>query len=44
MAMGALFTKNGENEAKLYENIVSIPHYHTKWLQILDKEDEAEVV
>jgi len=39
-----LNTNDGESEAKLYENIVNIPHYHSKYLTILDKEDEAEVV
>ena len=27
LALGALRTLNGESESKLYENIVSIPHY-----------------
>jgi len=31
-------------EAELYENIVEIPHYESKWLQMLDKEDEEELV
>lgn len=44
IALGALMTKKGEPESKLYENIVSIPHYHTKWLQLMDKENEEEVV
>jgi hypothetical protein len=39
-----LNTKDGEGEAKLYENIVNIAHYHSKVLTILDKEDEVEVV
>ena len=30
-------------EAELYENIVEIPHYESKWLQMLDKEDEEEL-
>lgn len=37
-------TKPGSSEEVLYQNIVSIPHYHTKYLTILDKEDEVEVV
>lgn len=35
---------NGESEAKLYETVVNIPHYHSKYLTILDKENEQEVV
>jgi hypothetical protein len=31
-------------EAELYENIVEIPHYDSKWLQMLDREDEEELV
>ena len=31
-------------EAELYESIVEIPHYESKWLQMLDKEDEEELV
>lgn len=42
--MAALAAKNGDSESKLYENIVNIPHYHNKWLTILDKENETEVV
>lgn len=37
-------TKKGESEAMLYENIVSIPHYHSKYMQLLDKEEEKDVV
>jgi hypothetical protein len=28
----------------LYENIVEIPQYDSKWLQLLDKENETELV
>ena len=31
-------------EAELYEHIVDIPHYDSKWLQMLDREDEEELV
>ena len=31
-------------EAELYENIVEIPHYDSKWLQMLDREDDEEFV
>lgn len=44
MALSALDIKDGDAEAKLYENIVNIPHYHSKYLTILDKENEVEVV
>jgi len=44
LALGALRTKDGESEGKLYQHIVNIPHYNTKYLSLLDKEDEAEVV
>ena len=38
-------TPSGETEAKLYENIVSIPHYSQKTMHsLVDKEDEVEVV
>ncbi len=37
-------TKQGQSEDILYQNIVGIPHYHTQWLTILDKEDIKEVV
>ena len=42
--MAALDIKSGDSEAKLYENIVNIPHYHSKYLTILDKENEVEIV
>jgi len=31
---------DGEDEVKVYENIVSIPHYTSKYFAILDKENE----
>jgi hypothetical protein len=30
VALGLLTTKSGSSEDKLYENIVEIPHYHSK--------------
>lgn len=36
--------KNGDHEQELYENIVEIPQYDSKWLQMLDREDEKELV
>lgn len=45
LALGALRTMDGEVESKLYENIVSIPHYHQKQMHsLVDKEDEEAVV
>ena len=45
LALGALRTMDGEVESKLYENIVSIPHYQQKYMHsLVDKEDEHEVV
>jgi Phosphatidate cytidylyltransferase, mitochondrial len=45
LALGALRTPNGADEAHLYENIVSINHYTAKYMHsLVDKEDEAEVV
>ena len=31
-------------EKELYETIVEIPQYESKWLQLLDREDETELV
>ena len=28
----------------MYETIVEIPHYDSKWLQLLDKENEQQLV
>ncbi|CDW91227.1 UNKNOWN [Stylonychia lemnae] len=44
LAVAALNTLDGDSESKLYEKIVNIPHYHSKYLTILDKEEEEEVV
>ena len=43
-AFAALTTKQGATEADFYENIVMIPHYEQKQMQLLDKEDEEGVV
>lgn len=38
-------TPSGAQESFLYENIVSIPHYQSKYMHsLVDKEDEGEVV
>ena len=37
-------TPSGAKERALYENIVEIPHYESKWLQLLDREDEKLIV
>lgn len=42
--MASLAARDGDAEFQLYENIVKIPHYHSKWLTIFDKEDESAVV
>ena len=44
LAYGALTTPSGVDERRLYESIVHIPHYQSKYLQILDMEDEKKVV
>jgi hypothetical protein len=45
LALGALRTQPGQSEAKLYENIVAIPHYTQKQIHTLvDVEDEGVVV
>ena len=44
MAFAALTTPSGSTEHELYENIVQIPHYESKWLQLLDREDEEQLV
>lgn len=44
LAFAALTTPQGVNERELYENIVEIPQYDSKWLQLLDKENETELV
>ena len=44
VAFAALTTKTGTSEHELYENIVEIPHYESKWLQLLDREDEKVLV
>ena len=36
--------KSNATEYDLYEEIVMIPHYEQKYLQLLDKEDEEGVV
>ena len=37
-------TPSGAKERALYESIVEIPHYESKWLQLLDREDEKLIV
>ena len=44
LAFSALTTKSGVPETELYENIVQIPHYESKWLQLIDREDETALV
>eukprot|EP00347_Sterkiella_histriomuscorum_P021408 403334078 len=44
LAISALDIKDGDKETKLYESIVNIPHYHNKFMTILDKEDEEKIV
>lgn len=44
LAFSALTTKSGAPETELYENIVQIPHYESKWLQLIDREDEIAIV
>ena len=44
LAFAALSTPGGAKERELYENIVEIPHYESKWLQLLDREDEKLIV
>lgn len=44
LAFAALTTPSGVNERDLYENIVEIPHYDSKWLQLLDKENETALI
>lgn len=44
MAFAALTTPSGASEHELYGNIVQIPHYESKWLQLLDREDEETLV
>ena len=43
-AFAALTTKSGATEHDFYQNIVMIPHYEQKQMQLLDKEDEEGVV
>lgn len=44
IAFAALTTPSGAKEQDLYENVVEIPHYDSKWLQLLDREDEKLLV
>jgi hypothetical protein len=44
LAFAALTTPQGTAERELYENIVEIPQYDSKWLQLLDKENEKQLV
>lgn len=44
VAFAALTTPTGVNEKELYENIVEIPHYESKWGGLLDREDQKELV
>ena len=44
LAYAALTTPSGSSEHELYENIVEIPQYESKWLQLLDREDETALV
>lgn len=44
LAFSALTTRSGMPETELYENIVQIPHYESKWLQLIDREDEIALV
>jgi hypothetical protein len=44
LAFAALTTRNDNLENKLYEKIVKIPHYNTRFLRLLDKEDEQLLV
>ena len=44
MAFSALTTPNGADERSIYENIVGIPLYDSKWLELLDREDEQKIV
>lgn len=44
LALAALTTRPLITEVDMYENIVEIPHYEAKLMQLLDKEDEEGVV
>lgn len=44
LAFAALTSRDAQTEHELYESIVSIPHYHTSKLKLLDREDEWGVV
>ena len=44
IAFAALTTPNNSMEKELYENIVEIPHYDSKYIQLLDREDEKLIV
>jgi hypothetical protein len=44
LAFAALTCSGGISEKELYETIVEIPQYESKWLQLLDKENETELV
>ena len=44
LAFSALTTPNGSEERIIYENIVGIPHYDSKYLQLMDREDEEKIV
>jgi hypothetical protein len=43
-AFAALVAENGDSEHEFYENIVEIPHYESKYLSLLDREDSIKVV
>lgn len=43
-AFSALTSNQGELEQEFYENIVEIPHYESKYLRLLDREDSIKVV
>ena len=56
LAFAALTTPSITSEQQIYENIVAIPHYHSKYsffltyncldhaLSLLDKEDESIII
>lgn len=43
-AFSSLVSTPGELEQEFYENIVEIPHYESKYLSLLDREDSIKVV
>ena len=44
LAFAALTTPSGSSEEQLYKSIVEIPHYESKWMQLLDRQDEESLV